>query len=220
MKKRNRSVDMKDAYRSCGLSPKFWQLAEALAMGWDMMNQLLEQEWRILRGRKTTPLWHIGRQKEKLAGQLMAIEKRIDMEIPGFDPVRTDARMRWAALLKAAASSERARLTTWRTGLALSKRQAFMTNRRLYIWITEKQELNQRLTAILSGRGRRGCMTYTENGTYASQTSGTEGGISTHDRPASGSDHFFAGFSQERINQAMEAYRMNDSKTERPETWD
>ncbi len=219
MKKQNSSLHSEQREFQ-GLSPKFWQLADALATGWEMMNQLLEQEWQILKSSKITPMWHLGRQKEKLAGQLQAIEQRIDWEIPGTRR-NTSAHARWKSMLMAAAPSERARLTEWKTTLSNRKKRAFITNRRLWVWITEKQELNRELTAILSGRKQAKGLTYDLDGTrpHASSRNNSPP-VSIDDNSSAGDGHYFPGFSRKKINKAMQAYRMTDSIAGRLDSWD
>ncbi len=213
MRNRNMLHGTGDTLHINGLSQKFWQLADALTAGWEMMNQLLEQEWQILRSRKIKPAWHLGQQKEKLAGQLKAIEERIDLEIPGLDRKNPDADSRWKALLSQAHPSERGRLITWKTTVSTSKKRAFITNRRLWIWINEQQELSRKLTAILSGRQRAGGITYSMDGTFNEESSATASRANT-------GDTIFAGFSQERITHALEAYRAADTTKKRVESWD
>ncbi len=222
MTKQSRSIHSQASEHADGLSRKFWQLADALATGWDMMNQILDQEWQILKSSKITPVWNLGRQKEKLARQLMAIEERIDREIPGLCKNAT-SQTRWEAMLRAASPSERSRLITWKTTLSSRKKRAFITNRRLWVWITEKQELNRELTAILSGRKQSNGLTYGMDGSCrpASDTKSAaaiSGGSDT--LSASEDGHFFPGFSSKKINRAMQAYRMTDSISERLESWD
>ncbi len=203
-----------------GLSPKFWQLAHALTGGWEMMNQLLDKEWEVLRDRKFASIWNIGRHKEKLASQLKAIEERIDAEIPGFDPDSEGGNGRWRALLGAATGpSETAELREWKARLAASKKRAFLVNRRLWYWISEQQELSRQLASILSGRSQQ-----QEELTYGADAVMNP---STGRRPdtalsqqvngkAEGSG-FFQGLSQKRAMKAMSAYRKVDSIQERLE---
>lgn len=208
-----------------GISLKFWQLAKALETGWDMMNEVLEREWQILKTRNSTKLWSVGREKEGLASQLQAIEKRIDLEIPGLDTSNAQNDARWKSILSASSSPEEtARLISWKTGLAVRKKTAFETNRRLWVWISEQQEMGRRLTAILSGR-KDNSMTYTpvqdRRDTPAQMKNPDVSGIHMSGLSSSEQDmRFFSSFSRKKIDHAMKAYTMAGSNTEGLESWD
>ncbi len=201
---------------SSGLSPKFWELAHALTGGWEMMNQLLEKEWQILRDRKLASIWNIGRHKEKLASQLKAIEQRIDVEIPGLEPGCKDPDLRWKKILDAALPSERPRLIDWKTQLSNSKKKAFVTNRRLWVWISEQQEMNRQLADILSGRKRQQeALTYDASADFKSSAgSSLASGGFTADEELREEGCFFQGFSRQRANRAMQAYRRANGRQE------
>ncbi len=198
--------------QATGLSVKFWQLADALLEGWNIMNRLLNREWQVLKGREIKLIWKIGRQKEKLASQLEAIERRIDDEIQKIVPANADPQNRWNILLKTALPSEKERLITWKSRLTNEKNSAFAINRRLWVWISEQQQLTHELTEILAGRRKKHGVTYSFDWNSTSRRSfnpstdypdhGTHGDTG-HD--TSGKEFFF-GFSQDRVKQAMKAY--------------
>ncbi len=205
---------------SAGISAKFWQLADALLYGWDMMNELLEREWDMLKTKNIAPLWRLSREKDLLASQLKAIEKRIDLEIPCVDKGGLAAGRRWNVLLGASSSTEEtARLTAFKTGLAVRKRTAFETNRRLMVWIGEQQEMNRRLAAILTGTNNDD-VTYDFSGKRSGTAGNRMSGTLNAGNAGGGSTHFLAGFSQEKFNQALEAYGMAGSTAERSNPWD
>ncbi len=201
---------------SRGLSSKFWELAHALTGGWEMMNQLLEKEWQILRDRKLASIWNIGRHKEKLASQLKAIEQRMDAEIPGLGPDCKNSELRWKKILDAAAPFERLRLIDWKMRLSTSKKKAFVTNRRLWVWISEQQEMNRQLADILSGRKRQQePLTYGASADFRSSAgSSLAGGGFYADEGLREEGCFFQGFSRQRANRAMQAYRRANGKQE------
>ncbi len=198
--------------QATGLSVKFWQLADALIEGWDLMNRLLHKEWQVLKGREIKLIWKIGRQKEKLASQLEAIERRIDDEIQKILPTNTDPKNRWHILLKTALPSEKERLITWKSRLNNEKNRAFVINRRLWVWISEQQQLTRELTEILAGRRKNHGATYSFNGNSTSRRGfGPSTEYPDNDSPGdadhdTSSKEFFSGFSQDRVKQAIKAY--------------
>lgn len=201
------------------LSPKFWQLVHALEAGWDMMNELLEREWQILKSRSIAQLWSLGREKEMLASQLQALEKRMDLEIPGLDIRHAYPAARWKSIMAASSSHEEtARLVSWKAGLAHRKKMAFETNRRLWVWISEQQEMARSMAAILSGR-KDDSVTYGAARNHTIDTARTEYARVTRSSMsgvAAGQDmHFFSSFSREKIDHVMRAYAMAESDSGR-----
>jgi len=193
-----------------GLSVKFWQLADALIEGWDLMNRLLHKEWQVLKGREIKLIWKIGRQKEKLASQLEAIERRIDDEIQKIVSTNADPQNRWQILLQTALPCEKERLITWKSRLTNEKNRAFVINRRLWVWISEQQQLTSELIEILAGRKRKHGIIYSFNKNAASPrnfiSSSTHPDQNTHGDIGHSSKEFYSGFSKDRIKQAMKAY--------------
>ena len=202
------------------LSARFWQLADGLTSAWKLMNALLEQEWDMLKTRRMGGLWRIVREKESLASKLETLERMIDAEIPDFSPEESGAERRWKALCAASSSAaETARLNRWKSDLATQKRMAFETNRRLWFWIAQQQELAGRLANILAGNDEPRTLTYGSPGSPGTsspyQRKGPHFSPTMQDTRGS-----ITGISSKQVNRALEAYGVKNSSRQRTGSWD